>query len=91
MKCDHFCIILNKTIICSDNKDQFEEPVILIDLYSLCGQFLNSDALMGGRHHLVLKNYETFFQKLTDSGAKLIFFNSGCIENVTIDHSFIVL
>lgn len=68
--------------ICSEHVDDFAEPVILIDLFSLSGGFSNSDSVMGGRHHLKLKMYETFFHKLTEAGAKLIFFNGGFLSQV---------
>lgn len=43
----------------------------------------NTDIVLGGRHHIVVKKFEEFFQTLKENyGAELVFFCDGRVQKV---------
>lgn len=69
----------------SSDRNNSGRPMIVFDVMGLLNITLqsNSDIVQGGRHHLVLKQYEEFFQKLkANHDAELVFFCDGRVQQV---------
>ncbi|XP_065088556.1 constitutive coactivator of PPAR-gamma-like protein 1 homolog [Ochlerotatus camptorhynchus] len=63
-------------------------PVIVVDLMTLNQPLSNYDKrglLFGGRFNLAYSVIETFFAKLTDLGAQLVFFHDGPLQDSKTD------
>ena len=61
-------------------KNDGKAPVILIDFQKLFISMTHSSVnsiLLGGRHNIYFLNFDRFFRRLIEAGAKLVFFKRG--------------
>uniref|UniRef100_A0A182KFR0 Asteroid domain-containing protein n=1 Tax=Anopheles christyi TaxID=43041 RepID=A0A182KFR0_9DIPT len=71
----------------SKAKKSVDKPLIVVDLMALFGLFCSDrrSLLCGSQVWVVERTAETFFKRLTDSGAELVFFYDGTLQQNKYD------